>query len=57
MLHFICFQLTVENNQLKQDIDDYRAKQGILDDDRVLASIEQSFTQFHAFLDLLKEAG
>ena len=38
-------------------MDDLRAKQSILDDDRVLANIEASFQQFHAFLDLLKEAG
>ena len=47
----------MENNQLKHDVDDLRAKQSILDDDRVLANIEASFQQFHAFLDLLKEAG
>lgn len=28
-----------------------------LEDDEVLESIESSFTKFHAFLDLLKDAG
>lgn len=28
-----------------------------LDDEAVLESIESSFTKFHAFLDLLKDAG
>jgi len=30
---------------------------GALEDDAVLESIESSFTRFHAFLDLLKDAG
>lgn len=29
----------------------------VLDDDKVLESIEASFKQFHQFLDLLREAG
>ena len=53
----VYLQLTVENNRLKGEIDDYRAKQGILDDDAVLDSIEKSFQQFHQFLELLREAG
>lgn len=30
---------------------------GALEDDAVLESIERSFTKFHAFLDLLRDAG
>lgn len=30
---------------------------GVLEDEAVLESIESSFTKFHAFLDLLKDAG
>ena len=47
----------MENNQLKHDMDDLKAKHGVLDDERVLASIEASFQQFNAFLDLMRDAG
>ena len=49
--------LTLQNSQLKQEVDDYRARQSILDDDAVLDSIEKSFQQFHQFMELLRDAG
>lgn len=50
-------ELTVENARLRQESEMSQLKQTILDDDQVLDSIEQSFQQFHAFLDLLRDAG
>ena len=58
MIYFFHFQLTVENNRLRQEMDDIHSRTGgILDDDKVLESIEASFQQFHGFLDLLRDAG
>lgn len=31
--------------------------QTLLEDEKVILSIEKSFQQFHAFLDMLQEAG
>ncbi len=49
--------MTVENRRLRQEVEDMYARGGILEDDKVLESIEASFQQFHAFLDLLRDAG
>ena len=54
---FVLWQVTLENSRLKQCLDDYRARGSLLDDDSVLESIETSFQQFHAFLDMLRDAG
>ena len=53
----IVFQLTVELNRLRQEVAEHRGRHGVLNDDRVLESIEASFKQFHNFLDLLRDAG
>jgi len=47
----------MENHRLRQELNDLKCQQSLLDDDRVLDSIEQSFQQFHAFLDMLRDAG
>ena len=51
------FQLTMENKRLRAQLEEYTTRRSILDDDRVLESIEASFKQFHAFLDLVRDAG
>ena len=53
----MCLQLTIENRHLRQEVEDIYARGGLLEDDNVLKSIEASFRQFHAFLDLLRDAG
>ena len=50
-------QLAMENHRLRQELNDLKCQQSLLDDDRVLDSIEHSFHQFHAFLDMLRDAG
>jgi len=50
-------QLAMENHRLRQELNDLKCQRSLLDDDRVLDSIEQSFQQFHAFLDMLRDAG
>jgi len=47
----------MENHRLRQELTELKCQQSLLDDDRVLDSIEQSFHQFHAFLDMLRDAG
>jgi centrosomal protein CEP78 len=42
---------------LRHELDTSKLRQSLLDDDGVLDSIEQSFQQYHAFLDLLRDAG
>jgi len=50
-------QLAMENHRLRQELNQLKCQRSLLDDDRVLDSIEQSFQQFHAFLDMLRDAG
>jgi len=50
-------QLAMENHRLRQELNELKCQRSLLDDDRVLDSIEQSFHQFHAFLDMLRDAG
>jgi len=50
-------QLVVENHRLRQELNELKCQKSLLDDDIVLDSIEQSFHQFHAFLDMLRDAG
>ena len=47
----------MEKRRLQAELDEYKTRRSILDDDRVLESIEASFKQFHAFLDLVRNAG
>ena len=51
------FQLTVESRRVQNELEDVLARASLFDDDKVLESIETSFKQFHAFLDLLRDAG
>ena len=53
----LSLQLAMENHRLRQELSDLKCQRSLLDDDRVLDSIEQSFQQFHAFLDMLRDAG
>ena len=46
----------MENRRLHTEVSDLQ-QGGLLDDDKVLESIEATFKQFHAFLDLLGDAG
>ncbi|ELT88150.1 hypothetical protein CAPTEDRAFT_222075 [Capitella teleta] len=50
-------ELTLENSRMRHEVETSQLRQSLLDDDCVLDSIEQSFQQFHAFLDLLRDAG
>ncbi|XP_048749559.1 centrosomal protein of 78 kDa-like [Ostrea edulis] len=52
-------ELTLENKRLKDEVLKQKGQptSNVLDDDKVLESIEASFKQFHQFLDLLREAG
>lgn len=51
-------ELVMENQRLRYDNEDLRNRtSALLDDDSVLESIETTFKQFHAFLDLLRDAG
>lgn len=49
--------LTSENEHLRRELKELQEKRSVLDDDKVLDSIEQSFRQFHSFLDLLRDIG
>ena len=42
---------------MRHEVEKSQMRQSILDDDCVLDIIEQSFQQFHAFLDLVRDAG
>ncbi|KAL7827388.1 hypothetical protein SRHO_G00331060 [Serrasalmus rhombeus] len=53
-------ELELENSRLRslnQSLSEAHVSHSVLEDDRVLDSIESSFHKFHAFLDLLKDAG
>ena len=50
-------QLTIESRRMAHDLEDLNARNNLFNDDKVLESIETSFKQFHAFLDLLRDAG
>jgi len=50
-------QLAMENHRLRQELSELKCQRSLLDDERVLDSIEQSFRQFNAFLDMLRDAG
>ncbi|MBN3297820.1 CEP78 protein, partial [Amia calva] len=63
-LYFPCFQLEVENKRLRnlnlsmsEALRTQSLTSSVLEDEAVLESIETSFHKFHAFLDLLKDAG
>ncbi|XP_075061320.1 centrosomal protein of 78 kDa [Mixophyes fleayi] len=58
------FQLEVENARLRhinrtlsETLETRTVTSALLEDEGVLDSIEKSFSKFHAFLDLLKDAG
>ncbi|XP_048844543.1 centrosomal protein of 78 kDa isoform X2 [Brienomyrus brachyistius] len=60
----LLFELELENKRLRsinlslsEAIHSQSTAAGALDDEAVLAGIEASFQKFHAFLDLLKDAG
>ncbi|NP_001090753.1 centrosomal protein of 78 kDa [Xenopus tropicalis] len=62
--NYKCLQLEFENTRLRQinhtlseSLHSRTATSVILEDEGVLDSIEKSFSKFHAFLDLLKDAG
>ncbi|XP_062854708.1 centrosomal protein of 78 kDa isoform X2 [Trichomycterus rosablanca] len=53
-------ELELENDRLRninQSLSEAPVSRSVLEDDQVLDSIESSFHKFHAFLDLLKDAG
>ncbi|XP_078667054.1 centrosomal protein of 78 kDa-like [Branchiostoma floridae x Branchiostoma belcheri] len=52
-------ELQIENSRLRREVDDLRDRErrSLLEDDRVLESIEATFQRFYSFLDLLKESG
>ncbi|XP_043102023.1 centrosomal protein of 78 kDa [Puntigrus tetrazona] len=53
-------ELELENERLRslnQSLSEAHLSTSALEDERVLESIESSFQKFHAFLDLLKDAG
>ncbi|KAI5622057.1 centrosomal protein of 78 kDa isoform X1, partial [Silurus asotus] len=53
-------ELELENNRLRslnQSLSEAHISHSVLEDEQVLDSIEASFQKFHAFLDLLKDAG
>ncbi|XP_009302592.1 centrosomal protein of 78 kDa isoform X1 [Danio rerio] len=53
-------ELELENERLRtmnQSLSEAHISSSVLEDERVLESIESSFHKFHAFLDLLKDAG
>ncbi|XP_056102467.1 uncharacterized protein LOC130081791 [Rhinichthys klamathensis goyatoka] len=53
-------ELELENERLRslnQSLSEAHLNASVLDDEHVLESIESSFHKFHAFLDLLKDAG
>ncbi|XP_051950510.1 centrosomal protein of 78 kDa isoform X1 [Xyrauchen texanus] len=53
-------ELELENERLRsvnRSLSEAHLSTSVLEDERVLESIESSFHKFHAFLDLLKDAG
>lgn len=42
---------------MNQSLSEAHISRSVLEDEKVLDSIEASFQKFHAFLDLLKDAG
>ncbi|XP_067250180.1 centrosomal protein of 78 kDa isoform X2 [Chanodichthys erythropterus] len=53
-------ELELENERLRslnQSLSEAHLNSSVLEDEHVLESIESSFHKFHAFLDLLKDAG
>ncbi|XP_058641665.1 centrosomal protein of 78 kDa isoform X2 [Onychostoma macrolepis] len=53
-------ELELENERLRslnQSLSEAHLSTSVLEDEHVLESIESSFQKFHAFLDLLKDAG
>lgn len=42
---------------MNQSLSEAQLSHSVLEDEQVLDSIEASFNKFHAFLDLLKDAG
>ncbi|XP_012942460.2 centrosomal protein of 78 kDa, partial [Aplysia californica] len=55
-------QLMMENRQLTQEVTRLRSAgtgsgSAVMEDENFLRSIETSFKQFHAFIDMLREAG
>ncbi|XP_016103458.1 centrosomal protein of 78 kDa [Sinocyclocheilus grahami] len=53
-------ELELENERLRslnQSLSEAHLSASVLEDEHVLESIESSFQKFHAFLDLLKDAG
>lgn len=42
---------------MNQSLSEAHISHSVLEDEKVLDSIEASFQKFHAFLDLLKDAG
>ncbi|TRY56618.1 hypothetical protein DNTS_023521 [Danionella cerebrum] len=53
-------ELELENERLRslnRSLSEAHISSSVLEDERVLESIESSFHKFHAFLDLLKDAG
>lgn len=50
-------ELTLENERLLVEIEQLRNRNSLLNDEKVLEAIETSFKQFHAFLDVLRQAG
>ncbi|XP_066499990.1 centrosomal protein of 78 kDa isoform X2 [Hoplias malabaricus] len=53
-------ELELENSRLRslnQSLSEAHVTHSVLEDEQVLESIESSFHKFHAFLDLLKDAG
>ncbi|XP_072537198.1 centrosomal protein of 78 kDa [Salminus brasiliensis] len=53
-------ELELENGRLRslnQSLSEAHVSRSVLEDEHVLDSIESSFHKFHAFLDLLKDAG
>uniref|UniRef100_A0A3B1K0P7 Centrosomal protein 78 n=1 Tax=Astyanax mexicanus TaxID=7994 RepID=A0A3B1K0P7_ASTMX len=53
-------ELELENSRLRslnQSLSEAHISHSVLEDEHVLDSIESSFQKFHAFLDLLKDAG
>ncbi|XP_053480409.1 centrosomal protein of 78 kDa isoform X1 [Ictalurus furcatus] len=53
-------ELELENSRLRsvnQSLSEAHISHSVLEDEQVLDSIEASFHKFHAFLDLLKDAG
>ncbi|CAH1251346.1 CEP78 [Branchiostoma lanceolatum] len=52
-------ELQIENSRLRREVNDLRERErrSLLEDDRVLESIEATFQRFYSFLDLLKESG